>query len=218
MTLPLRASPAPLASAARWLVVAGPSFAARSGAGRRRAGTTCRGAGCRGDSAAAGRFTRGPQRLFVRRARRRRPEAAQPAAGRSRSFRRAKYPVALPAVSLLGARNDLPNPYQPGVDWGQLPAGRKWGSTASVTTAPDGTIWVVDRCGNSGAGGTTCGGASASVNPIFQFDTSGKLLKTFGAGHVRQPAQADGRQGRQPLARRQRQPSGLQARVRTARC
>jgi len=93
-----------------------------------------------------------------------------------------QYPVSLPAASLLGARNDLPNPYQPGVDFGELPAGRKWGSTASVTTGPDNTIWVIDRCGNSGAGGTTCGGASASVNPIFQFDTSGKLLKTFGAG------------------------------------
>src|SRR4029077_5916997 len=31
-------------------------------------------------------------------------------------------------------------------------------------------------------GGTTCGGASASVNPIFQFDPSGTLLKAFGAG------------------------------------
>jgi len=93
-----------------------------------------------------------------------------------------QYPVALPLVSMLGARNDLPNPYRPGVSWGQLPEGRKWGSTASVTTAPDGTIWVVDRCGNSGAGGTTCGGASSNVNPIFQFDTSGKVRKTFGAG------------------------------------
>src|SRR2546426_2158130 len=97
-------------------------------------------------------------------------------------FPAGQYPVSLPATSLLGARNDLPNPFQPGVDFGQLPAGRKWGSTASVTTAPDNTIWVIDRCGNSGAGGTTCGGASATVNPIFQFDTSGKLLKTFGAG------------------------------------
>ena len=107
-----------------------------------------------------------------------------PPAGRGLQpvFPAGQYPVGLPAVSHLGARNDLPNPYQPGVDWGQLPAGRKWGSTASVTTAPDGTIWVVDRCGNSGAGGTTCGGASASVNPIFQFETSGKLLKNFGAG------------------------------------
>jgi DNA-binding beta-propeller fold protein YncE len=97
-------------------------------------------------------------------------------------FAAGKYPVALPAVSLLGARNDLPNPYRDGVDWGQLPAGRKWGSSASISRAPDGTIWVLDRCGNSGAGGTTCGGASASVNPVFQFDTSGRLLKTFGAG------------------------------------
>src|SRR2546429_2750759 len=65
-------------------------------------------------------------------------------------FPAGQYPVSLPATSLLGARNDLPNPYQPAVDFGQLPAGRKWGSTASVTTAPDNTIWVIDRCGNSG--------------------------------------------------------------------
>jgi len=110
--------------------------------------------------------------------------AAPPAGGRGQQpvFPLGQYRVQLPAVSLLGARNDLPNPYQPGVDWGQLPPGRKWGSTASVTTAPDGTIWVVDRCGNSGAGGTTCGGASASVNPIFQLEPSGKLLKNIGAG------------------------------------
>jgi sugar lactone lactonase YvrE len=92
-----------------------------------------------------------------------------------------EYPVKLPAVSLLGARNDLPEAYRSGVSWGQLPEGRKWGSTASVTVAPDGTLWVADRCGNSGAGGTTCAGPSAGVNPIFQFDTSGKLLKSFGA-------------------------------------
>ena len=93
-----------------------------------------------------------------------------------------QYPVKLPSVSLLGARNDLPNPYSAGVSWGQLPEGRKWGSTASITSAPDGKLWVVDRCGASGSGGTTCGGANASVDPIFQFDTSGKLLKAFGAG------------------------------------
>ena len=102
--------------------------------------------------------------------------------GAQPTFPPGQYPVSLPAVSHLGARNDLPAPYQAGVDFGQLPAGRKWGSTASVTTAPDGTIWVVDRCGVSGAGGTTCAGPNASVAPIFQFDTSGKLLKNFGAG------------------------------------
>jgi sugar lactone lactonase YvrE len=109
---------------------------------------------------------------------------AETAGGRGQLpiFPAGRFPVALPAVSLLGARNDLPSPYQPGADWGELPAGRKWGSTASITTAPDGTIWVIDRCGNSGAGGTTCAGASAAINPIFQLEPSGKLLKTFGAG------------------------------------
>jgi sugar lactone lactonase YvrE len=110
------------------------------------------------------------------------PPTPQGGRGLQPTFPAGKYPVSLPPVSHLGARNDLPNPYASGVDWGQLPAGRKWGSSASVTTAPDGTIWVVDRCGNSGAGGTTCAGPSATVNPVFQFDTSGKLLKTFGAG------------------------------------
>jgi len=108
-----------------------------------------------------------------------------PAGGRGQlqpTFPDGQYPVKLPPVSMLGARNDLPNPYKAGVDFGQLPQGRRWGSSASVTTGPDNTIWIVDRCGNSGAGGTTCGGPSAAVNPIFQFDTSGKLLKTFGAG------------------------------------
>ena len=75
----------------------------------------------------------------------------------------------------------------PGVDWGQLPEGRKWGSTASVTTAPDGTIWVTDRCGKSGAGGELCNGASAGIDPIFQFDTSGKMLKSFGKGMFTSP-------------------------------
>jgi DNA-binding beta-propeller fold protein YncE len=110
--------------------------------------------------------------------------AAAPAAGRGGEpiFPPGQYPVQLPAKSLLGAPNDLPNPFMAGVDWGQLPEGRKWGSTASITTAPDGTIWVADRCGKSGAGGELCNGASASINPVFQFDPSGKLLKQWGAG------------------------------------
>src|SRR6516225_1131008 len=112
------------------------------------------------------------------------PEAARPASGERAThvFPPGQYPVQLPPASLLGARNDLPDRYGAGVSWGQLPEGRRWGSTASVTTAPDNAIWVADRCGNSGSGGATCAGPSASVNPVFQFDTSGKLLKSFGAG------------------------------------
>src|SRR4051812_33983570 len=113
--------------------------------------------------------------------------AAEGGPGAEPIFPPGQYPVQLPQKSLLGASNDLPNPFQTGVDWGQLPPGRTWGSTASVTTAPDGTIWVADRCGKSGAGGELCNGASSGINPIFQFDTSGRLLKSFGAGMFTSP-------------------------------
>jgi sugar lactone lactonase YvrE len=71
--------------------------------------------------------------------------------------------------------NKEPNPYQPGVSFAPLPDGRKWGSTAGVDMAPDGTIWAYDRCGAN-----TCVGST--VDPILHFDTSGKLLGSFGRG------------------------------------
>ncbi len=89
-----------------------------------------------------------------------------------------KFPK-LPDVSPLGARNDLPNPYKPGVSWGELPNGRKWGSTAGITIAPDGNIWAIDRCGASGSQGTNC--LNSPLDPILEFDQSGKFLKSFGA-------------------------------------
>ena len=55
------------------------------------------------------------------------------------------YPVALPAVSPTGVRNDLPSPYAAGIAWGE--PGRPWGSTASVTSAPDGTLWIGTELG-----------------------------------------------------------------------
>ena len=100
-------------------------------------------------------------------------------------FAPGEYPVQLPAVSFLGARNDLPNPYEAGVDWGELPNGRVWGSTAGIGRAPDGTIWAIDRCGASGAGGTTC--LESSLDPILQFDPSGEFLQSFGQGLIVSP-------------------------------
>src|ERR1700681_3566583 len=70
------------------------------------------------------------------------PPAASTAGGEAgrggalSQFPPVQYPVILPPVSLLGARNDLPNPYRPGLSWGQLLQGRKWGSKASISTAP----------------------------------------------------------------------------------
>jgi hypothetical protein len=69
-----------------------------------------------------------------------------------------------PPVSPLGARNDLPNPYRAGVSWGQLPDGRKWGSTAGIAVGPDSNIWAIDRCGSFGSQGTNC--ADSPLDPI----------------------------------------------------
>ncbi|HEX7798437.1 MAG TPA: hypothetical protein VF456_28935, partial [Vicinamibacterales bacterium] len=47
----------------------------------------------------------------------------------------------------------LPNP-APNVtrNWGQLPAGRTWGTTAGIDIDPkDGNVWAYERCG-AGAG------------------------------------------------------------------
>src|ERR1700686_2611024 len=71
--------------------------------------------------------------------------------------------------------NSLPNPYQTIENWAKLPAGRTWGSTAGVAVDRRGHIWVAERCGAN-----TCAGSD--LPPILEFDSSGKLLKSFGAG------------------------------------
>src|SRR5262245_11333618 len=68
-----------------------------------------------------------------------------------------------------------PNPYTTIEKWGQLPAGRTWGSTNAGDVAPDGHIWVAERCGAN-----SCAGSKLA--PILEFDPSGKLLRSFGAG------------------------------------
>src|SRR5262245_32627483 len=85
------------------------------------------------------------------------------------------HPQRAAAQPSYAPTNNEPNPFQAGVSFGQLPDGRKWGSTAGIDIAPDGTIWAYDRCG-----ATTCVGSP--VNPILHFDTNGKLLGQFGAG------------------------------------
>ena len=72
--------------------------------------------------------------------------------------------------------NDLPNPYETTRNWGTMPEGRTWGSTAGIDVDPDGkSIWALDRCGAN-----SCAGSSLPV--VLKFDSSGKLLRSFGAG------------------------------------
>ena len=59
--------------------------------------------------------------------------------------------LTLVGVSLLaqdgGApRNDLPQPYRTSRDWGELPRGMPWPAVTAVEPAPDGSIYVIERC------------------------------------------------------------------------
>ncbi|MGH9785494.1 MAG: peptidyl-alpha-hydroxyglycine alpha-amidating lyase family protein [Terriglobia bacterium] len=72
--------------------------------------------------------------------------------------------------------NNLPNPYETIRNWGNLPAGRTWGAVTAVEVAPDGkSLWVAERCG---AG--SCAGSNVPV--VLQFNESGNLVRSFGAG------------------------------------
>src|SRR5580765_2776230 len=79
----------------------------------------------------------------------------------------------------------LPNP-APIVtpNWGQLPAGRKWGTTAGIDIDPtDGNVWAYERCGAGTAGGGPVDCDNTPLDPIFKFDRkSGAVLANFGKG------------------------------------
>ena len=75
------------------------------------------------------------------------------------------------------AMQPLPNPNPTVIkEWGPLPDGRTWGSTAGVEIGPDGHVWAIDRCGANACAGS-------NLAPIFKFDRStGDVLANFGAG------------------------------------
>jgi sugar lactone lactonase YvrE len=100
--------------------------------------------------------------------------------------------VAIAALMVAGSRslagqsapvNDAPNPYRTVENWAQLPDGRKWGSTSAVEIDKDGkSVWVAERCG----GNSACL-ESPTLDPILKFDSSGKFVKSFGAGLIVSP-------------------------------
>jgi len=103
--------------------------------------------------------------------------------------------MAMCAASTYGAAgdvqptNDLPDPYHHTIaPWGDLPEGRTWGALSAVAIDNDGeSVWVANRCGanpdippgESPFAYDSCAGSS--VAPVMKFDSSGKLLKSFGA-------------------------------------
>ena len=75
-------------------------------------------------------------------------------------------------------------------NWGDLPAGREWGSTAGIDIDPiDGHVWAYERCGASSfGGGVPVNCDSNPVDPIFKFDRhTGDILANFGGGIMMTP-------------------------------
>ena len=72
------------------------------------------------------------------------------------------------------------NPYEVVVNHFKLPSGRTMGSTAAIDIDRDGrSVWVFERCGGTSQG-LAC--ADSKLAPILKFDSSGQLVKSFGAG------------------------------------
>ena len=84
--------------------------------------------------------------------------------------------------------NSAPDPYRAIENWAKMPAGRTWGSTSGVGIDPDGTsVWVAERCGAFAPPslmkpGTPFACDGSNLPPVLKFDSSGKLVKAFGAG------------------------------------
>jgi len=85
--------------------------------------------------------------------------------------------------------NSLPNPYV-STQFGKLPDGRQWGSTAGIGVDRDGkSIWVAERCGAFAPPGQLRPGVpfacdGSNLDPILKFDETGKLVKSFGVGLI----------------------------------
>lgn len=71
--------------------------------------------------------------------------------------------------------NDLPNPYRRDPNWARLPSGMKWGAVIGAEPGPDGSVYVVHRCFEN-----SCAGRPEA--PIFKFDASGQMIRSWGAG------------------------------------
>ncbi|HWE50194.1 MAG TPA: peptidyl-alpha-hydroxyglycine alpha-amidating lyase family protein [Bryobacteraceae bacterium] len=79
------------------------------------------------------------------------------------------------AAQTVALEPDLPRPYRTIRDWGELPSGMKWPAVTGVEQAPNGGVYVVERCFEN-----SCAGRNEP--PILQFDKTGKLVKSWGAG------------------------------------
>ncbi|MGC4085636.1 MAG: hypothetical protein QM736_26805 [Vicinamibacterales bacterium] len=85
--------------------------------------------------------------------------------------------VSVVAAAQDGApRNDLPQPYRTTRDWGERPPSiAAWPAVTAVEVAPDGSIYVIERCHDN-----SCEGRSEP--PILKYNAQGTLIAAWGEG------------------------------------
>jgi streptogramin lyase len=83
--------------------------------------------------------------------------------------------VVVSVATAASAAHAQDNPYRAVEGWAKLPDRRTWGATAGADVDARDHVWVFERCGAN-----SCAGSDLA--PILEFDQSGKLLKSFGAG------------------------------------
>jgi DNA-binding beta-propeller fold protein YncE len=90
-----------------------------------------------------------------------------------------KLAFAIAAAATLVAAcstEPLPNPYRTLTGWMATPAARALGSMSMVDVAPDGTLWIAERCGANDCL------PNGDVDPILHVSANGEWLSAFGAG------------------------------------
>ena len=78
--------------------------------------------------------------------------------------------------------NDAPNPYNTIEGYAKLSEGRTWGSTSAVDIDKDGkSFWVAERC-QANSCWDRAKGEMSPLNTVFKFDSTGKMVASFGQG------------------------------------
>jgi DNA-binding beta-propeller fold protein YncE len=92
--------------------------------------------------------------------------------------------VALPSSRWTALAQVLPNPYRIIDGWAKLPSNRPMGAVGKVAIDPDGArVWAIVRCErleDPARFGDEC--RDSKTDPILQFGSDGKVLKSFGGG------------------------------------
>jgi DNA-binding beta-propeller fold protein YncE len=85
--------------------------------------------------------------------------------------------AALAALLFACSSDDsLPNPYRTVTGWMKAPEGRTFGSMSMIDVAPNGTLWIAERCGANDCL------PNGDIDPILHVASNGEWLGAFGGG------------------------------------